>query len=405
MRRPQHPFLLKTKPFGIYPFLIAPVLPGETMKNALLQSRVITDPIKNRIIGWHKEYYLFYVKMTDMDGWEDFKAMHLDPDKDMSAYASAAIASYYQYNDGTDQTVGWVAQCYQRCVEEYFRDEGEAWNVQVLTEDANIAVAQVTNNSWLDSAILSANLPSGTDVDTADVVTPGDLDPAYRAWQLLMAQQLINMSYEDYLRSFGVRGQAVLEGSQRPELLRYIRDWQYPSNTIVPTTGAATTAVSWSMRESASKDRFFAHPGFIFGLTVCRPKTYNSNVRGSLTCAMSRAQDWLPAILRADPWTSLKEFDDADGPLHGLTGGAGNDYWIDLRDLFVHGEQFVNTDITAGDGADNDIELPGPTLTNAAKRYPSETMIDSLFVTAGTDYLYEDGVVSLGILGGQEDLT
>ena len=320
MRRPQHPFMLKTKPFGLYPFMIAPVLPGETMKNALLQSRVITDPIKNRIMGWHKEYYLFYCKMTDLDGWEDFKEMHLDPDKSMAAYASTAKAAYYEYNDGTDATVGWMTQCYQRVVEEYFRDEGEAWNVQVLTEDANIAVAQVTNNSWLDSAILAANLPTGTDVDTVDVVTPGELDPAYRVWQQLMAEALINMSYEDYLRSFGIRGQAVIAGSKRPELLRYIRDWQYPSNTINPATGAATTAVSWALRETANKDRFFTEPGFIIGITCTRPKTYNSNVRGSLTCAMSRAQDWLPAILRDDPWTSLKKFDDADGPLHGLCG-------------------------------------------------------------------------------------
>lgn len=405
MRRPSHPFYLKTKPFGIYPFLIAPVLPGETLKNALMQSRVITDPIKNRIIGWHKEYYLFYVKHSDMDGSADFKNMMLDPDLSMASYAPTSIASYYSYNDGTDLGVNWVYQCYKRVVEEYFRDEGEAWNVQALTEDANIAVAGVLNKGWLDSAILSANLPSGTDVDTLDVVTPGDLDPAYRAWQLLMSQSLINMTYEDYLRSFGVRGQAVLEGSKRPELIRYVRDWQYPSNTINASTGAATSAVSWAIAERADKDRFFAQPGFIFGVTVTRPKIYFSNQRGALVHWMARAQDWLPAILRDDPWTSLKEFDDADGPLAGLTGGAGNDYWVDLRDLFVHGDQFVNFDITTGSGSQNDIELPAATLTNAGKFYPTETMIDTMFVTAGTDYVYEDGRVDLAILGTQRDNT
>lgn len=402
-RRPQHRFNLVTKPFGIYPFCIAPVLPGETMKNLLLQSRVITDPIKNRIIGWHKEYYFFYCKHGDLPGADDFKEMMLDPDKDMATtYApSATNLRYYNYDDNTG--INWVAQCLQRVTEEYFREEGEAWDVTTI--ETGIPAAGVTNQSWLDSAILSANLPSGTDIDTADIVTPGDLDPAYRAWQLLMAQSLINMSYEDYLRSFGIRGQAVLQGAQRPELLRYVRDWSYPANTIDPTDGSATSAVSWAISERADKDRFFTEPGFIFGVTVTRPKTYNANQRGALVQWMDRAQDWLPAILRDDPWTSLKEFDDAVGPLAGFTGGAGNDYWLDLRDLMIYGDQFVNYDITTGDGADNDIELPGATLTHAAKNYPSSAMADSLFVTAGTDEVYEDGVVSLSILGTQRDNT
>ena len=30
-RRPEHTFNIRSQPFGIYPFFIAPVLPGETM--------------------------------------------------------------------------------------------------------------------------------------------------------------------------------------------------------------------------------------------------------------------------------------------------------------------------------------------------------------------------------------
>ena len=49
-RSPQHSFNLVNRPFGIYPFMIAPVLAGETLKSALMQSRVITDPIRDRHI-------------------------------------------------------------------------------------------------------------------------------------------------------------------------------------------------------------------------------------------------------------------------------------------------------------------------------------------------------------------
>ena len=52
LRSPKHPFSVRAKPFEICPFLIAPVLPGETMTNALLQSRVVSDPIAHPLIGF-----------------------------------------------------------------------------------------------------------------------------------------------------------------------------------------------------------------------------------------------------------------------------------------------------------------------------------------------------------------
>lgn len=398
-RAPRHTFNVIHKPFAIQPFVIAPVLPGETMENALLQARVVTDPIKNKLIGWHQEYYLFYCKLTDLDGREDYKSMMLDPDFSMAAQlAAASNVKHYTYDDNA--SMDYVRQCLKRVTEEYFREEGEAWDVTTID---GLPAAKITNTHWMDSAILSANLPSGDDIDTADVVQPDDISKAYRTWQLLMAQSLINMTYEDYLRSFGIKGAAVMEGSHIPELIRVVSDWSYPANTVVPTTGAVTSAVSWTVSERADKKRFFTQPGFIFGVTVTRPKIYLSNQRGPLSNWLNRAQDWLPAILREDPWTSLKEFSGTTGPLAGFVGGG--DHWIDLRDLFVHGDQFVNTDITTGDGADNDIELPGATLTHAAKFYPSEAMADSLFAADTAEYVRQDGVISFNIQGTQRDNT
>ena len=86
MRHPQHPFQLRTRPYQVASFFIAPVLPGETLKNLLLQARVVSDPVKSPLIGWWAEYYFFYVKHRDLDGRDDFVAMMLDPSKDMSSY-------------------------------------------------------------------------------------------------------------------------------------------------------------------------------------------------------------------------------------------------------------------------------------------------------------------------------
>lgn len=62
-RKPVHNFNVETRPFQIQPVMIAPVLAGETLNNLLLQSRVVTMPLKNPLIGWWKEYYFFYVKL------------------------------------------------------------------------------------------------------------------------------------------------------------------------------------------------------------------------------------------------------------------------------------------------------------------------------------------------------
>ena len=72
-RRPQHRFNLKTKLYQIQPLMIAPVLPGESLTNIMLQAQSWSDPLAAgvlRNIGWWKEYYFFYVKHRDLPGWE-----------------------------------------------------------------------------------------------------------------------------------------------------------------------------------------------------------------------------------------------------------------------------------------------------------------------------------------------
>lgn len=68
LRNPQHRFSLQTRPYQLQPFMIAPVLPGETMKNLLLQARVVTHPLSPdlRLVGWWNEYFFFYVKHRDL---------------------------------------------------------------------------------------------------------------------------------------------------------------------------------------------------------------------------------------------------------------------------------------------------------------------------------------------------
>lgn len=396
LRTPQHRFHLRHYPFQIQPFMLAPVIPGETMKNLLIQSRVVTDPIKNGLIGWWQEYYFFYVKHRDLAGRDDFTAMMLDLEHDMSSYNEGASAVYNHFAGG----INWAKLCLQRVVETYFRDEGVAWDAYTID---GLPAAAVNVENWFQSALLGDAyvVPDlDVDLDADDTIMASEIDAAMRTYQFQRAHNMTEMSYEDWLATYGI-GTPKVE-LHRPELLRYLREWQYPSNTIDPTDGSPVGAVSWAIRDRADKDRFFTEPGFILGVTVSRPKVYFKNVDGSAADVMQDALTWLPALMRDDPYTSLRALAADKGPLQTVVTDADG-YVFDVKDLLLYGDDYVN--FARSDATYNGVALPSADLTN--KDFPSITDVEGLFLgsTADTRRVRQDGVVTLSILGTQVDTT
>lgn len=382
-RRPQHRWRVDQKPWEIAPFLLAPVVPGETLKQATLQARVVTDPVKARLVGWWMEYYVFYVKHRQMPASADFMSMMLDPTETL-ATSAASVRDYYNgygYN--------WGAQCLEVVVNKWFRKEGSVMADHVIRIGRPAARLNIDSalQSLTDTTVLPTGGALGSDQEQQDRL--GDI------YEFLRAQSFTKMTYEDFLASYGVRGPAIEQ--DRPELIRYVRDWQYPSNTVEPTTGAATTALSWAISERVDKDRFFTEPGFLFGVSVARPKVYLSNQTGNASVALDRAMRWLPAILADDPSTSLAEFTTTQGPLGKAAAGMTNGYWLDVRDLLVYGDQWV--DATA---QKSDVALP---TVAAIYEYATEAMADSLFFADTAEMIQQDGVFSATILGTQMDHT
>lgn len=394
-RRPDHVFNLRHRPWQIQPFMIAPVLPGETLKNALIQARVVTDPILNPLIGWWYEMYFFYVKHRDLAGRDDFTAMMLDITHDMSAQKSAT-AKLQLYKAAKSQ-IDWTQQCLDCVVEHYFRDQGEAVLAGAID---GLPAAQLSNKSWLDSAVAETDVPDGTPIDGTE--TQEELDTLQRTYEFMRANSLVNMTYEDWLRTYGVRT-ARAEDPHKPELVRYLREWQYPSNTIEPTTGAPSSAVSWAIAERADKDRFFTEPGFLFGVCVARPKVYWQNQGQSGVSLLEDAFAWLPAIMRDDPATSLRHLAAGTGPMTASSVG----YIVDVRDLFLYGDQFLNFTPTTTDGVT--VLKPLNTMTQVGKKYADLTDAQNLFRTptgaSPLPYVRADGIVSLSILGAEVDNT
>ncbi len=407
-RYPKHTFAVESKPFAIVPIGIAPVLPGETLKSLFMESRVITDPIKNAITGWKKDYFFFYLKATSLTGLGDaFRTMFVDLDDQVGMAATpgglaAAVAdskTYYTAKGG----IPYLERCIREIVNNYFRDEGETYDNKPLV--GGYPVAQIRESSWMDSLIDKDLVPDQAALDAAS--DTGDFERLLTAYETLRSLGLANISWDEYLATFGI-SQPQIEETNKPILVFHVNDFQYPSNTVNPTDGSPSSAVSWVFREGENKKRkFFKEPGFIVGVTVTRPKVFFQGLAGNMTAHLERAWDWLPELLINLPSSSLKKFEPGTGPLGDRTTDTDG-YFVDMRDLFVHGDQFVNRNTfdpnLITDGASfSGLNLPDQTLN---WKYPTEAMVNNLFKTpASATAIREDGYFSLSIQGKQRDTT
>ena len=399
VRRPQHPFNLKFKPYEIVPMQIIPVLPGDTLDSALVQFTCVTDPMQNRLIGAHVEIHAFYVKHRGLALWDTtglLQSMMLDPSTDVSSLKAAANnVPYYTFKSGMD----FVKQCHRAVVTEFFRDEGETWDADLVE---NYPCAQINQESWLHS--LKEESATGDDTELPGVDELEELDiiagfsNSYTQWEIMRDQGMTDATYEDYLRSYGVSipKSEDLGGSpdekHRPELIRSFRKWTRPSNVINPADGAAKSALFWDLAFKLDKARYFKEPGFIYFVALVRPKLYLGNQKGSAAGLLNSAWRWPPALTNGLGYTTVQE--ELDSATDGILQNQDEDYWLDIADYFEFGDQFVNH--TLGAAANHGLALP--VANTAGKKYVTDAMMESLFVTAGTDYCYMDGAVHANIL-------
>lgn len=396
MRRPQHRHYLEHRPWQLQPFLIAPVLPGETMKNLSLQSRVISDPLAvgpGNILPWWVEHFFFYVKLRDLDMREDVEAMMLTGAA-LPHVQAAAEPKYFHAGNG----VNWLKHCLKRIVEEYFRDEGEAWNnadIDGLPTQSVIKRGYNWSQSLISSDRLAAATPDDQQMPSYPVADPAYMEQ-YEAMRAMGAIQS-EMTFEDWLGTFGIRGPEAVE-AHKPELIRHFSDWAYPSNTVDPATGLPSGAASFSVVGRADKDRFFEEPGFIVGVTSVRPKVFMGNQKGTASIMLDDWKAWLPALMRDQPHTSVRELAGGTAaPTGPLRNQDADGYWVDARDLYLYGDEFRSVDLGGY----------SPALPDAQSEYRwgNAAMADALFAKPTANKFRQDGVTSLHILGHQTTST
>jgi hypothetical protein len=383
--------------------VVAPVLPGETLRNLLLQVRCVTDPVDNPLIGWWHEHYFFYVKLRDLDDRATFESMVLDPEYSTSSLNEAADTDYYH----GWSTINYAKMALKRVVEEYFRVPGESWDTWKF---GDIPVASIARDTVLDSLVSDTDYAANIS-EPEEIVVGGDgkftadeIHDMMQRWEWQRQYGLIKpeLDFEAWLQlQYGVNVPAKDDADllHRPELIRYVRNWSYPTNTIDPTSGAPSSALSWSIQERADKDRFFTEPGIILGVTVTRPKVYLSKQSGSAIGLMTDAKSWLPGLLADDDaFVGFKKLAASSG----LIPNSTDAYWVDVKDLLLHGDQFVNFALTETNAGF--VALPTAALQ---KRYPASTDADNLFKTktAGTGMVRMDGIATMMIASRLRDTT
>lgn len=407
-RRPQHPYNVLTKPFQIQPVMLAPVLPGETLKSLLLQSQVWSDPLATVLknTGWWLEHNLFYIKHRDMPGFEtgvdglgkDLIDMFVN-NESLAAHVDAdGNANTYCPPGGVDFTLNAV----RRVVDEYFRDEGESYSVAQID---NIPLCQIYGrgrSDAFDKLTLATDYEDhrvSLDADNDGNIYVGDeMSRAFQEWAAMHDAGVVDMTYEDWMRTYGGRAENTDTDRvdyHRPEDLGYMRKFAYPTNTVEPSTGVPAVAVGWRVAESLRKSYRFEEPGWLLLTQTVRPKVYLKNQQGLVAAMMQTRDAWLPAILNHETDVGHMVVDDLVGPLAAVMGA---DYMVSIRDLLLYGEQFVNY-APAGAGF---VNLPSAT---AERRYAAATEVMAMFLDTVNGRFRSDGMVSLQILGRQRETT
>lgn len=378
LRTPEHPFYVNVGPMVLSPFHIQPVLPGETMTNLLWQFRGLTQPLRSQIVGWWMEVYFFYVKLSQLDSPTSFigaigddtqAGMVLNPTYDPTGLAAGA-ASTTNYIEDT-ASIDYVKRCRDVVVRHYFRDEGEdeTTTAGLYGGTAALPMVHMKKPGWMDSIIATNDIPTAPDLpDDAANATMRELERLQQQWEMINALGLTNMTYEDFVKQFGV---SLPDGraADRPELLRYERYWQLPGTAALGGTADAPTissVISWKAEGRADKDRLFKEHGFIVGYMVARPKMYLGTQRTTAVSMLDNAFAWAPRMFD-DQWAgiTIKDFADGRGPLFDTEGGTLDGYTADVKDLFLYGDQFLGRNIQS-----TNTDIPYWTLTGANSLHP-----------------------------------
>lgn len=392
-RTPNFPIVGACKPFGLYPTFFHPVLPGETLSQAVTKQTLVSSPVKSPLCGCWLETWMFYVKLTDID--RNLSAMFISNDLASTTYEAVADRPRYFTKAGQ---IDWCYLASEVIHNHFFLDEDES----PLTIDGVHKIKRIVKD------FTESGIKTSADDGLPEPSAQEDVQDQLTAYMAMRQMGMASLSYEDYLKTYGVQTVQVEEGE--PEMLSYRRYWTLPSNTIDPTDGSPSGAWYWRIDEKSEKNYRFKEPGFIVAMQAVRPKVFDSTQVASFNGELWGFSDWFPSYTLHDPSAGIKKFAVDGNPVFDQVGEGTNTYdlWFDHRDFLSYGEQFIN-------GASR-LDYPstfyrsfadGASPQQVRGQYVSDVHIADLFVsvTASDQFVDYEGLASLNIKGHIQDNT
>jgi len=401
-RSPNFPLAGMMKPYGLYPAMITPVLPGETLTEFELKRRVLSMPVRHPLVGAWLETWLCYVKLTDID--PDLAQMFVSMDTPTTGYTAAPTSARHFTKAGQ---LDWVRLCTNAVWDAYFADESEQ-GIAPPTIDG-VPMRGRKNVDWAHNLMFT---PAG--VVAADL--PSNPDGQLTGIQLMAMAGMTELTYEKYIAQYSVTPREVSALKGKPEILRYIPSWTTPTNAVDAATGAPSSAWAFSDGFRADKPVRFVEPGFLLVLQSVAPKMWSDALDATRVGEMWGFADWFPSYNLSDPAAGIVEID-ADNPAFIASFGASTEkLLVDHRDLLSRGEPFVNHGWDAGPyrlpRITTQRAAPGATPQQLHGKYPSLDDVNQLFTESSQATpddkrrcLYYEGIAQLTIRGHVKDTT
>ena len=387
-RNPNFPLQGGLKAMGLYPIAMHPVLPGESLKSLSCKTTVVSAPTKSPLSGAWLERFDFYVRLTDID--RTLADMFIGQLNDPTGFQASVDRPQYFTK------AGQIDYCYlatKRVVEHYFKDEGQPDRFLTGTD---IFETKLIRQDFSESMIKATDVPAPTVSTDAD-----EIAPEHQAFLMMRQMGMQNLSYDEYLRTYGVRSVNVEEG--KPELLHYRRYFSQPSNVIDPTTGAPTGAFYWKVDEKADKPKLFKEPGFVISYMCFKPKVYDTGQVSSVSASMWGFADFMPSYTLPDPAAGIEKVSLDNMPFFSATGT--DEYYIDRRDLLSHGEQFSNGLGRLGQSSANLRDFSGTEWEARGQYLPSDAGVFADSVDAADRLCDYEGLLTMNIAGHIQDNT
>jgi len=402
-RQPNFPMAGRMKPFGLYPQMITPVLPGETLNEYEVKSRTISLPVRHPLFGAWLERWLVYVKITDID--PELSNMFLSTSYPTTGFTAAASEPRYFVKAGQ---IDWARHCMEAIWNGFFADESERGGT--IPKIDGVPLRGRKHVDWTHNLMFT---PAG--VTAADL--PSNPDGQLTGLQMMALAGMSELTYEKYLAQYNVAPKDLQSLKGLPEILNYWASWAVPTNTIDPSTGGPSSCWAWGDTVKAEKPRRFTEPGFLVLVSCVTPKMFSEAIDASRVGDMWGFADFFPSYNLDDPAAGIVEIDGDNPTFSTAFGGAAQKLLVDHRDLLTHGEVFVNH--AWNDGPYYIPRITSQTLSGGAAdeqtvrgKYPALADVNNLFMenTLGSPSetrraCYYEGIARADIAGHLKDTT